>query len=127
MGFRAKIGSHRQDKRFSTLGGICTTALLDSPTHKIVNPVLTISDYPGYAHVIIAYSYIRLSTDHQLKGDGLARQLNRVYFEKRSFSSSGSRLSLTQRRSAMARGSRFRRTSKAATRRIRSSALAWQW
>ena len=52
--------------------------------------------------------------------------LNRVYFEKRSFSSSGSRWSLTQRRSAMTRGSRFRRASKPATRRVRSSALAWQ-
>src|SRR5690349_3145678 len=50
--------------------------------------------------------------------------LNRVYFEKRSFSSSGSRQSLTQRRSAMARGSRFRRASKSPTRRVRSSALA---
>src|SRR3954470_8386078 len=53
--------------------------------------------------------------------------LNRVYFEKRSFSSSGSRVSLTQRRSAMTKGSRFRRASKSATRRVRSSALAWQW
>src|SRR4051794_20058103 len=53
--------------------------------------------------------------------------LNCVYFEKRSFSSSGSRVSLTQRRSAMARGSRFRCASKSATRRVRSSALAWQW
>src|SRR3954454_4004785 len=53
--------------------------------------------------------------------------LNHVYFEKRSFSSSGSRMSLTQRRSAMTKGSRFRRTSKSATRRVRSSALAWQW
>jgi hypothetical protein len=50
-----------------------------------------------------------------------------VYFEKRSFSSSGSRRFLTQRRSAMMKGSRFRRTSKSATRRVRSSALAWQW
>jgi hypothetical protein len=33
------------------------------------------------------------------------RTLNRVYFEKRSFSSSGSRRSLTQSRSAMAQGS----------------------
>src|SRR4051812_25142224 len=49
-----------------------------------------------------------------------------IYFEKRSFSSSGSRVSLTQRRSAMTKGSRFRRTSKSATRRVRSSALAWQ-
>src|SRR4051794_21727781 len=56
-----------------------------------------------------------------------ATHLNRVYFEKRRFSSSGSRLSLTQRRSAVTRGSRSRRTSRAATRRIRSSALAWQW
>src|SRR3954449_537286 len=38
--------------------------------------------------------------------------LYHVYFEKRSFSSSGSRMSLTQRRSAMTKGSRFRRTSK---------------
>src|SRR5215211_6873700 len=53
--------------------------------------------------------------------------LNHVYFEKRSFSSSGSRRSLTQRRSAMTKGSRFRRTSKSAPRRVRSSALAWQW
>src|SRR3954447_8883145 len=30
--------------------------------------------------------------------------LNHVYFEKRSFSSSGSRMSLTQRRSAMTKG-----------------------
>src|SRR4051794_31702977 len=54
-------------------------------------------------------------------------RLNPVYFEKRSFSSSGSRRSLTQRRSAMMKGSRFRRASKSATRRVRSSALAWQW
>jgi hypothetical protein len=57
----------------------------------------------------------------------LIAHLNRVYFEKRSFSSSGSRRFLTQRRSAMMKGSRFRRTSKSATRRVRSSALAWQW
>src|SRR4051812_27781254 len=56
----------------------------------------------------------------------LEQALNRVYFEKRSFSSSGSRVSLTQRRSAMTKGSRFRRTSKSATRRVRSSALGWQ-
>ena len=49
-----------------------------------------------------------------------------IYFEKRSFSSSGSRWSLTQRRSAMTKGSRFRRTSKSPTRRVRSSALGWQ-
>ena len=35
------------------------------------------------------------------------RQLYHVYFEKRSFSSLGSRMSLTQRRSAMTKGSRF--------------------
>src|SRR4029079_15406815 len=52
--------------------------------------------------------------------------LNRVYFEKRSFSSSGLRQSLTQRRSAMTKGSWFRRPSKSATRRVRSSALGWQ-
>src|SRR5215203_4351340 len=52
--------------------------------------------------------------------------LNPVYFEKRSFSSSGSSWSFTQRRSAMTKGSRFRRVSKSAARRIRSSALAWQ-
>ena len=52
--------------------------------------------------------------------------LNPVYFEKRSFSSSGSSWSLTQRRSAMTKGSRFRRTSKSAARRVRSSALVWQ-
>src|SRR5690349_16150953 len=55
------------------------------------------------------------------------RELNHVYFEKRSFSSSGSSWSLTQRRSAMTKGSRFRRASKSPTRRVRSSALAWQW
>src|SRR5689334_21583501 len=54
-------------------------------------------------------------------------KLNHVYFEKRSFSSSGSRVSLTQRRSAMTKRSPFRRASKSATRRVRSSALAWQW
>src|SRR5215218_6001789 len=48
-------------------------------------------------------------------------ELYPVYFEKRSFSSSGSRRSLTQRRSAMTKGSRFRRASKSATRRVRSS------
>src|SRR3954464_2203260 len=53
--------------------------------------------------------------------------LNHVYFEKRIFFSSGLRWSLTQRRSAMTKGSRFRRASKVSTRRIRSSALAWQW
>ena len=53
--------------------------------------------------------------------------LNPVYFEKRSFSSSGSSWSFTQRRSAMTKGSRFRRASKSPTRRVRSSALAWQW
>src|SRR3954449_12365868 len=57
---------------------------------------------------------------------GQGAELNHVYFEKRSFSSSGSRWSLTQRRSAMTKGSRFRRTSKSAARRVRSSALAWQ-
>ena len=57
----------------------------------------------------------------------LQQELNHVYFEKRSFSSSGSSWSLTQRRSAMTKGSRFRRASKSATRRVRSSALAWQW
>src|SRR3954465_9726749 len=57
----------------------------------------------------------------------LQQELNHVYFENRSFSSSGSRMSLTQRRSAMTKGSRFRRTSKSATRRVRSSAQAWQW
>src|SRR5829696_9262777 len=36
----------------------------------------------------------------------LLAYLNHVYFEKRSFSSSGSRRSLTQRRSAMTKGSR---------------------
>ena len=41
----------------------------------------------------------------------LSLVLNPVYFEKRSFSSSGSRVSLTQRRSAMTKGSRFRRAS----------------
>src|SRR4051812_35795567 len=53
--------------------------------------------------------------------------LNHVYFEKRSFSSSGSRRSLVQRRSATTKGSWFRRASKSATRRVRSSAQAWQW
>src|SRR3954470_18892701 len=54
-------------------------------------------------------------------------QLNHVYFENRSFSSSGSRRSLVQRRSATTKGSWFRRASKSATRRVRSSAQAWQW
>ncbi len=54
----------------------------------------------------------------------LFADLNCVYFENRSFSSSGSRRSLTQRRSATTKGSWFRRPSKAATRRVRSSALA---
>src|SRR4051794_7806064 len=53
--------------------------------------------------------------------------LNHVYFENRSFSSSGSRRSLVQRRSATTKGSWFRRASKSATRRVRSSAQAWQW
>jgi phasin len=57
---------------------------------------------------------------------GQMKELNHAYFEKRSFSSSGSRLSLTQRRSATTKGSRFRRASKSATRRVKSSALAWQ-
>ena len=52
--------------------------------------------------------------------------LNPVYFEKRSFSSSGSSWSFTQSRSATAQGVWFRRASKASPRRIRSSALAWQ-
>src|SRR3954471_19765883 len=55
------------------------------------------------------------------------RKLNHVYFENRSFSSSGSRRSLVQRRSATTKGSWFRRASKSATRRVRSSAQAWQW
>src|SRR3954451_11028787 len=54
-------------------------------------------------------------------------RLNHVYFENRSFSSSGSRRSLVQRRSATTKGSWFRRASKSATRRVRSSAQAWQW
>src|SRR4051794_20278745 len=41
-----------------------------------------------------------IAFDRSTIGDVLER-LNRVYFEKRSFSSSGSRVSLTQRRSAM--------------------------
>src|SRR4051812_6746032 len=65
--------------------------------------------------------------DYDLIAEWGEEHLNRVYFEKRSFSSSGSRVSLTQRRSAMTKGSRFRRASKSATRRVRSSALAWQW
>ena len=59
-------------------------------------------------------------------GDPVGTGLNHVYFEKRSFSSSGLRQSLTQRRSASAHGSWLMRTSKSATRRVRSSALAWQ-
>src|SRR4051794_34621338 len=55
-----------------------------------------------------------------------SNNINRVYFEKRSFSSSGLRWSLTQRRSAMTKGSRFKRASKSATRRVRSCVLAWQ-
>jgi phosphoglycolate phosphatase-like HAD superfamily hydrolase len=62
----------------------------------------------------------------QLMPSSLPPDLNHVYFEKRSFSSSGSRVSLTQRRSAMTKGSRVRWASKSATRRVRSSALAWQ-
>ena len=63
----------------------------------------------------------------QVANADIIRHLNHVYFEKRIFSSLGSRWSLTQRRSAMTKGSRFRRASKSATRRVRSSALAWQW
>jgi hypothetical protein len=54
-------------------------------------------------------------------------RLNRVYFEKRSFSSSGSSWSLTQRRSATVQGALLSRASNAATRRARSSAVRWQW
>ena len=54
-------------------------------------------------------------------------ELYPLYFEKRSFSSSGSSWSFTQRRSAMTTGSWFRRASKSPTRRVRSCALAWQW
>ena len=57
----------------------------------------------------------------------LPLQLNRVYFENLSFSSSGSRQSLTQRRSATTQGCWLMRAWKAATRRVRSSRLAWQW
>src|SRR3954463_4290026 len=53
-------------------------------------------------------------------------ELNHVSFEKRSFSSSGWRQSLPQRRSASAHGSWLIRASKPAARRVRSSALAWQ-
>src|SRR4051794_15628350 len=59
--------------------------------------------------------------------DWFMDNLNHVYFENRSFSSSGSRRSLVQRRSATTKGSWFRRASKSATRRVRSSAQAWQW
>src|SRR3712207_5628887 len=55
-----------------------------------------------------------------------ARDLNRVYFEKRSFSSSGSSRSLTERRSATAQGSGLRRGPENATRRLRFSAGGWQ-
>ena len=65
-----------------------------------------------------------VQTDEELL-EGLSF-LNPVYFENRSFSSSGSSWSLTQRRSASAHGSWLMRTSKSATRRIRSSPLAWQ-
>ncbi len=53
--------------------------------------------------------------------------LNRIYFGRRSFSSSGSSWSLTQRRSARAHGSLLMHVSKAVTRRVRSSGLMWQW
>ena len=72
------------------------------------------------------------ATTAQWHADRSARRpksakLNHVYFENRSFSSSGSRRSLVQRRSATTKGSWFRRASKSAARRVRSSALVWQW
>jgi hypothetical protein len=76
-------------------------------------------------HEVLSGDYLVLRPGPNF--DLLMGNLNHVYFEKRSFSSSGSRRSLTQRRSAMTKGSRFRRASKSVTRRVRSSALAWQW
>src|SRR3954468_20222036 len=66
---------------------------------------------------------------HYEPEDAYARgvaDLNHVYFEKGSFSFSGSRRALTQRRSAVTKGSWFRRASKSPARRVRSSAWASQ-
>src|SRR4051812_14527219 len=53
--------------------------------------------------------------------------LNPVYFGNRSFSSLWSRWCLTQRRSAIRHVSWLIRAWNAATRRVRSSAVGWQW
>ena len=52
-------------------------------------------------------------------------KLNRVSFEKRSFCSLGSRWSLTQKRSATTKGSRFRRASKPVTDRVGEHEEVW--
>src|SRR4051812_25758058 len=103
----------------------------DGQTTKVANQIIVALTIEAVAEGLLFAS--KAGADpvkvRQALMGGLAtsRILNRVYFEKRSFSSSGSRVSLTQRRSAMTKGSRFRRPSKSAARWVRSSALAWQW
>jgi len=55
----------------------------------------------GKARVVLVDVDLWYDTALEQSGGG-APDLNRVYFENRSFSSSGSRWSLTQRRSATA-------------------------
>ena len=80
----------------------------------------------GTVRIPQRYTYMYAQPAHRYTETQLNTLLNRVYFENRSFSSSGSRWSLTQRRSAAAQGSALTSASKAATRGIRSSAVAWQ-
>src|SRR3954470_18857300 len=105
----AAVSSGPSRTRYS--GGSPLVPLAREPCERLARGLQQGRD--GSAHV------------HHL-GRELPVLVNRVYFEKRSFSSSGSRVSLTQRRSAMTKGSRFRCASKSATRRVRCSALAWQ-
>ena len=106
------------------------------PAARLAGPVLAVLDPQGRGRPSVAMR-MRGLAGTQAGGFVLVEQppvdmvesvdLNRAYVGKRSFSSSGSSRSLTVRRSATAQGSRLSRASKAATRRLRSSAVRWQW
>ena len=104
--------------------------IIEKVSGQVAYVIIAFEGFFGIGADNHAVAWSRLRYDQDLEGyrtDMTAEQLYPIYFEKRSFSSSGSRVSLTQRRSATTKGSRFTRTSKSATRRVRSSALAWQW
>jgi hypothetical protein len=68
----------------------------------------------------------RESTHCGRSSGSFLKLLNRVYFEKRCFSC-GLSWSFTPKAVVTVQGSRLRRTSTEATRRLRSSAVGWPW